>query len=275
MSFVLKRLPVWILPLVLAGCGNKEISGGGDLIAPAMTGEKGPLAGSDSKVRPTIAPTLPPRHADGTIIDGTSLNPTPGGGAFPTPPATPPGELDLNLLELARAPRLGDVYLDSNALKSLFLPIFGSTPRANLPAGEFFSHDEKAALGTYLPVAASGRRTQVERLAKLRQEYLFTLRDFLSEACSRLVERESAQPANANNRFVRSLTAAPTGAQVNDTMSEFFGASPPQGTLHAGASELSAIFARKIVGDDTVGKVKRNATLLCVTIGSDPRTFMR
>jgi hypothetical protein len=215
-----------------------------------------------------------------------------------TPGAITPPSLEVPLRP--DAPRA--FLLDAPSLEEALRPIFGSSPRYNSDTGYFspywmdvrlgtrdiyFMPQERFALGTFDILGLwnpvdwlqfnSSRMTNTHEIT---QEYLFALRSFFAGACTKLYDEESPQAGNLNNLLVKTPSGtAPSALQIDTFMTAMFAYSPEAGELHPGAAEYAELFQDSLVdlpdGLNLQEAWKNNYLLLCISVGNDPRVYIR
>lgn len=191
-------------------------------------------------------------------------------------------KMGMNLLDVSTATTPQAFPLEATALTEIFKPVFGSTPRSVVrPVGtEYFNTSEAAALGATIGANPENIVGQSDRATAADFRYVVTLRAFLGDACLKAIRAEATIPV-AQRKFVIDPMRASTGIEVSNVMTSFFGYVPDEGKLHAGAQQYADVFSADVAASAAktdVEKrtvVQRNATLICVSVGSDPRTIFR
>ena len=206
------------------------------------------------------------------------------------------------------------IFMDADALKTHFQTIFGEvSPRGSawtealyirinkpnvitfnneyitIDANTFFSPEEKTALGTYniltsLLSSTSTSRINTKRFNGLTQNYLRSLRAFMADVCEIRIHKDALVLAGSSTEetVIMHQYTEPDLEDINILMSKFFG----MPNLEAGfrsAKEYQDVFARELIklneSEETeTGKNKNIESLykvLCISIGQDPRVFMR
>ena len=177
------------------------------------------------------------------------------------------------------------VLLDAAALEAVFRPTFGNSPRFGNKStfllanpGAYFTPSERAALGTFDSEFGARDAFRMKWSTQVTQEYVHVLRMFLSDACANLVEEEMKAPADPVNKLV--LGDIPSEKRIDSFMTRVFGNAAPDGLLHVGAAQYGAVFLDAVGPLPALSQQRRdrsaaNYKLLCLSIGSDVRVFMR
>ncbi len=210
-------------------------------------------------------------------------------------------------------PQTPPIYMDADALKFKFQELFGlSHPRGekwtadldkriNIPyryEGEYieigpetyFSPEESKAFGTYkvhagLISTISRTRINFNRMKIFSQGYIKSLRAFLADACDTRVVRDRQAILDKKETYIMHAHKIPTPTEINELMAEMFGIPTTDG-LMAGASDYNKVFIQehgnlmKELKGKKGDEVEKNIIeslykVLCISVGQDPRVFLR
>lgn len=210
-------------------------------------------------------------------------------------------------------PQTPPIYMDAEALKYKFQDLFGLAyprgekwaadlnKRINIPyryEGEYieigpdtyFSPEEAKAFGTYkvhagLLSTISKTRINFNRMKIFSQGYIKSLRAFLADSCDTRVMRDRQAILDKKETYIMHAHKIPTPTEINEFMAEMFGIPSTEG-LMAGASEYNRVFIQEHgnlmkelkgkKGDEIEkGIIENLYKVLCISVGQDPRVFLR
>lgn len=176
------------------------------------------------------------------------------------------------------------ILLSPDALREVYLPVFGEKPRTNLMA--FFSGTESDDLGGYRVITEHnprGGRANTDAsmvwLKNLSSDYVSTLRRFAADACGKLMTEELKDRNSRSNKLVEGVL--PSAEKINSFLSALLGYQEKD-KHHLGVEKYRAAF-EKMMNTEPVpktdaekgGRLRSAYNHLCVALATDVRVYYR
>jgi hypothetical protein len=192
------------------------------------------------------------------------------------------------------------ILLNAYALKQVFLPVFGTSPRKNskitefnsnvqMQNTEFFNTTEKNSLGSELitfGMQTAGtvvRPSNMDTITSLTSDYIYSLRAFAGDACRNLIETEftnGSTEANASNTLVAEPAKLET--KINSFLTSLIGYKSESSAMHAGVKKYREVFLSALNSQPTpanaaeiLARRKISYQHLCIALTTDVRVFTR